>query len=141
MTQSSSNNSQEPINRDSAIELLTSVFPDLTQQWESHISAEYQNYKEERLDYVDIGEIIRYIVEKKRRNDTSGFSDFFDRVETILIYGDDYMKELMIIGLLEGIQNLCGFEVNYKTGFNEWLKPETKKAWEELIQFWEGNKP
>jgi hypothetical protein len=141
MTQPSSNTNQEPINRDRALEMLTNVFPELKQRWEMYLQTEYQNYNEERLDYVDIGEIIRHIVEKKKRNNTSGLDEFFDRVETILVHGDGYTKDLIIIGLLEGIQNECGSEVNYYTGFNEWLKPETKKAWDEVIQFWEGNKP
>lgn len=140
MTQPSSDKNQETIKRDAALEMLISVFPDLKRQWESHIESEYQNYDDERLDYIDIGEIIRYIVEKKRCNDTSRFDEFFNRVETILVNGDDYTKELMVIGLLEGIQNVCGFEVEYHTSFNDWLKPETKRAWKELIEFWEGGK-
>lgn len=140
MTQTSSDTNQEKINRDAALEMLISVFPDLKQQWESHIKSEYQNYDEERLDYVDIGEIIRYIVEKKKSSNTFRFDEFFNRVETILVNGDDYTKELLVIGLLEGIQNVCGFDVDYYTGFNDWLKPQTKRAWDELIEFWEGGK-
>jgi len=140
MTQPSSNTNQETITRDGALETLISVFPNLKWQWESYKETEYQNYDEERLDYVDIGEVIRYIVEKKKCNDTSRFDEFFNRVETILVNGDDYAKEFMVIGLLEGIQNVCGFDVDYYSGFNDWLKPETKRAWEELIDFWEGEK-
>jgi len=139
MTQPSSNINQEQIKRDSALAMLVSVFPNLKLNWESYVKSEYENYSEERLDYVDIGEIIRYIIEKKKCDDTSQFEEFFNRVETILVNGDDYTKELIVIGLLEGIQNVCGFDVDYYTGFNDWLKPETKRAWEELIHFWEGN--
>lgn len=73
------------------------MFPDLKLQWESYIKTEYQNYNEERLDYVDIGEIIRYIVEQRKCNDTSRFTYFFDTAETILVNGDDYKKELMVV--------------------------------------------
>jgi hypothetical protein len=135
------NNNQEVINRDIAFDMLTSAFPDLKQEWINHLKEEYQNYDEERLDYIDIGLIIRYIVEKRKNNETKGFDAFFICVEGILISGDNYTQELTIIGLLEGIQNVCRSDVNYYIGFDEWLRPKTKKAWLELIKFWEGNIP
>lgn len=133
----SNNNNQNPIDRDRAMEMLVSVFPELTQHWNSYLEEEYKEPDEERLYYIDIGETVRYIVKKKKNDNTDGFDEFFNRVEEILIYGDNYTQELIVIGLLEGIQNVCGGEVNYYTGFNEWLKPESKKAWQNLIQFWE----
>ncbi|MBK8087619.1 MAG: hypothetical protein IPK31_06565 [Chitinophagaceae bacterium] len=132
------NNNQEIISRDIALDMLISVFPDLKEQWKNYLAEEYKNYNEERLDYIDIGIVIDYIVEKKKSNETKGFDDFFIRVENILTSGDSYTMELTIIGLLEGIQNVCGSEVNYYDGFDEWLKPKTKKVWLELIEFWEG---
>ena len=84
--------------------MLTTVFPALEHQWKSYLEVEYQHYNQARIDYVDIGEINRYIVDKKKRNDTSGFDEFFNRVELILTYGDSYTRELIVIGLLEGIQ-------------------------------------
>ena len=137
----SSKNNQEVINRDMAFDMLTSAFPDLKQEWISYLKEEYQNYDEERLDYIDMGLIIRYIVEKKKNGETKGFDAFFICVEDILISGDHYTQELTIIGLLEGIQNVCGSDVNYYIGFNEWLRPKTKKAWLDLIKFWEGDNP
>ena len=135
-----SNSDKEPINRDVALALLTSVFPELKQHWDNYLKKEYSNYREDRLDYVDIGELTDFIVKRKKNDNTSGFDVFFEHVETILVHGDIATQELIVIGLLEGIQNRCGLEVNYYTGFNEWLKPETKKAWEELIRFWEGDR-
>ena len=132
------NNNQEIISRDIALDMLISVFPDLKEQQKNYLAEEYKNYNEERLDYIDIGIVIDYIVEKKKSNETKGFDNFFIRVENILTSGDSYTMELTIIGLLEGIQNVCGSEVNYYDGFDEWLKPKTKKVWLELIEFWEG---
>ena len=45
----------------------------------------------------------------------------------------------MIVGLIEGIQNIGGGQkINYWTGFDKWLKPTTKKHWDNLIYSWEG---
>jgi hypothetical protein len=41
---------------------------------------------------------------------------------------------------METPKSSIGCTVFQYTDFNEWLKLETKKAWEELIQFWEENK-
>ena len=128
--------SDNKIDRDAALALLTSPFPDLKEQWERHKSSEYTDYQSERLDYVDIGVINRYIVDKFKVHQPKEFDDFFNRVEIILNQGDDYTKELMIIGLLEGIQNVSGWEDANYHDFEKWLKPETKKAWNELTRFW-----
>ena len=71
------NNNQEIISRDIALDMLISVFPDLKEQWKNYLAEEYKNYNEERLDYIDIGIVIDYIVEKKKSNETKGFDDFF----------------------------------------------------------------
>ena len=60
-----------------AFDMLTSAFPDLKQEWISYLKEEYQNYDEERLDYIDMGLIIRYIVEKKKKWRNQGIRCIF----------------------------------------------------------------
>src|SRR4030095_4717733 len=117
------------ISADTVFDTLTSTSADLKNRWETYINSEYSNqdYKTDRLDYVDIGEICRFIVEKFKQQETNGFGIFFENVEMLIVNGDDNIKNLIIVGLLEGIQNNCGNEnVDYHNGFNYWLKPETK---------------
>ena len=54
------------ITADTVFDTLTSTSADLKNRWETYIDSEYSNqdYKTKRLDYVDIGEICRFIVEK-----------------------------------------------------------------------------
>ena len=130
------------ITTDTVFDTLTSASADLKNRWETYINREYSNhdYKTNRLDYVDIGLICRFIVEKFKQRETNDFGIFFDSVEMLIVNGDQDIKNLIIVGLLEGIQNNSGNEnVDYHNGFNHWLKPETKKAWEELIFFWESD--
>ncbi|HUR67540.1 MAG TPA: hypothetical protein VMZ03_14400, partial [Chitinophagaceae bacterium] len=63
----------ETIDSDKALVMLTGICPELNDQWNSYKKREYQNYSTERLDYVDIGVIINYIVEKKKRNQVENF--------------------------------------------------------------------
>lgn len=130
------------ITADTVFHTLTSTSADLKSRWNAYINREYndQDYKTERLDYVDVGEICRFIVEKFKQQDTKNFGRFFENVEMLLVNGDDDIKNLIIVGLLEGIQNISGHEnVHYHNGFNHWLKPQTKKAWDDLIFFWESD--
>ena len=126
---------------DTIFETLVPIFSDLKTKWDSYITDTYENnsYKTDRLDYVDIGEISRFIVNKFKRQETKDFGAFFEKVEMLLDEGDDKIDNLIIVGLLEGIQNNCGHEnLDYHGGFNSWLKPLTKKAWDDLIFSWEG---
>jgi hypothetical protein len=43
---------------------------------------------------------------------------------------------LIVVGLFEDMQNTS--EINCYTGFNQWLQPESKKVWNDVIGFWEG---
>lgn len=51
--------------------------------------------------------------------------------------GDSYVKEAATIGLLEGIQNIAGNRFDPKR-FACWLKAESKRWWDKLNRFWNG---
>jgi hypothetical protein len=129
------------INVDQAIGLLTSVSHDITACWNSFIKEEYNNdYSEKKDDLVDVITLVDYIVEKLKEERTGDFKAFFEAVEQILENGDENAQELIVVGILEGLQNNCGLEnINYHTGFNQWFKPLTQKAWDSLIYLWESN--
>ncbi len=93
---------------------------------------------EDCLPYVDIGIISRYIVEKKIKNETDKFQIFFDNVEEIYHYSDSEIKDFLIIGLFEGIQNIGSDKIDYYFSFNQWLGKESQIAWDNLIDYWEG---
>ncbi|HLP65091.1 DUF7674 family protein [Flavobacterium sp.] len=116
---------------------LISNWNELTDFYNSEVKIEYDN-QNDRLNYMDIGEISRFIVEKKKAEQTETFQIFFENVEEIMIYGEHYVKELIVIGLFEGIQNIGGTEIDYYNSFDKWLKPNSLKAWRELIDFWEN---
>ncbi|WP_181309098.1 hypothetical protein [Rufibacter sp. XAAS-G3-1] len=128
------------IDKDKAIELITSSIPDLKKHWDIYKSKEYTDYSTERNDYIDIGEVARYVVVRAKSKKTDGFSSFFDSVEAVLANGDSDTINLVVVGLLEDIQNISSGEkdIDYHTDFDIWLRPKTKEAWEQIIQFWEG---
>lgn len=115
--------------------LLTN-WEELTQFYDAEVR-QVDESPEDRLVYIDMGEIARFVVDKTLANQTKPFSVFFENVEEILVHGDAFVKNLVVVGLFEGIQNRGGKEIDYYRGFDKWLKNESLKAWRDLIDFWE----
>jgi hypothetical protein len=129
----------DSINTDKAINLLNDSLTGFKDKWENFIRQEHQEYPKDRNDYIDIAEIARNIRDRILLGQTNDFYKFFDNLELILNNCDKDLEELMVVGLIEGIQNVCGGQkINYWTGFDIWLKPTTKKHWDNLIYSWEG---
>ena len=115
---------------------LISDWNELTDFYNKEVKFDYDD-PSERLAYIDIGDISRFIVEKKKSGKTENFEIFFENVEEIMVFGDDYAKNLIVVGLFEGIQNIGGSEIDYYRSFDKWLKNNSLKAWRDLIDFWE----
>lgn len=115
---------------------LISEWNELTEFYNTEVKFDYED-PENRLAYVDIGDISRFIVKKKKSGQTEKFEQFFENVEEIMVHGEHYVQELIVIGLFEGIQNIGGSEIDYYRSFDKWLKNNSLKAWRELIDFWE----
>lgn len=132
---------ENKISVDQAIELMTSSSHGINSCWNSFIKEEYGNdYAENREDLIDVITIIDYIVGKLKDGQTDEFKSFFEAVEQVLVNGDDNARELIVVGIIEGLQNNCGLEnLEYHTTFNHWLMPKTQKTWDGLIYLWESN--
>ena len=119
-------------------EVLTSTDKVLKEFFEKYIEEEYKESRDQRLNYIDITEISRYIINKLKNEQTEYFTLFFNSVEEILKSCDAEIENLIVIGLFESIQNISTQEINYHTDFDKWLKPISKSKWDVLIDFWEG---
>ena len=112
---------------------------------DNELMLQFQKYISEdadingRLNYIDICEISRYIIDKVLKGETQALAGIFDNVEDVLNSCDAYIENLIVIGLFEGIQNIGGFKIDYYFGFNKWLKPKSKLHWDSLIDSWEGS--
>jgi len=136
-----SESQENKINVDQAIELLISSSHEINTCWSAFIHEEYNNdYAENRNDLIDVITLVDYIVGKLKDEKTGDFKPFFEAVEQVLENGDESSKELIVVGILEGLQNNCGLEnIDYHTGFDQWLMPSTKRVWDGLIYLWESN--
>ena len=121
-----------------ALDLIIHSDPELKNRWDEYIIMEYQGDLSDRLIYTDIGVIIRYIVEKYKAGQTESFPFIFTNIENILKSCDKQTKDLITVGLFEGIQNVGGTEIDYYYGFNKWLYTLSGAQWRAVIDFWEG---
>lgn len=124
---------------DRVFAVLTSTDKELQKQFDKYLLDEYEDEFSEKLSYLDVAEIARFIVDKIKAGQTSFFPAFFNQIEFILSSCDKYVEELLILGLFEGIQNHCGWDdIDYYHSFDQWLQPLSKQEWDALIDFWEG---
>lgn len=60
-------------------------------------------------------------------------------LENILNKCHSDTENLMVVGFIETLQNICGWDkVDYHKEFDEWLQPTTKKNWDLVIHWWES---
>jgi len=124
---------------DRVFSALTSTDKELRDHFDKYLNDEYDDDFSERLNYLDIAEIARFIVDSVKADQTSFFQLLFTQVELILLKCDSYVNDLIIFGLFECIQNNCSYkEIDYYHGFNKWLNPLSKQKWDGLIDRWEG---
>jgi len=118
-----------------AIESLTALCPGIAQSWSEHL--EFWG-DDERGQFNDIGVVSHFIVDSYQAKQTNWFPEVFGRIETFISEGDEEVRGLMIVGLLENIQNQASWTDEGFRAFERWLGPKSLKAWHELEALWEG---
>ncbi|SJZ32022.1 DUF7674 family protein [Sediminibacterium ginsengisoli] len=124
---------------DEVFKLLTQFNSDLNKFFAQYLQQEYSDLEKERLYYLDIAEIGRFIISNIETK-THIFTNFFVQVELILSNCDTDIENLVVVGLFESLQNSSSGKVDYHTYFDKWLLPVSKDKWNRLIDQWEGQK-
>ena len=118
-------------NIEKVFQKLVSSDSDLQTFYDKYVAEIYEGDLSGRLIYIDIEEIADVIGEKLLLGNTENFEKLFTNIEEILEEGDDYVKNLIAIGLFEELQN-----ETYKE-YDQWLKPLSRKAWDYVIDYWQ----
>jgi len=133
----------DSIDQKTCLTILSNSCKELKADFNNYLLDTYQTleYTDNRLTFPDIGNISRFIVWKFKFGDISCYDKLFKNADLILNKGSEATQNLIIVGLFEGIQNVGGWhKVDYYKCFDTWLRPKSKKAWDELIDFWEKEK-
>jgi hypothetical protein len=125
--------SNKHIDKSNVSNLLYKIYPD----FKLVIKTEYDKV-EQKLMYILTGRFAKFLLDQYRTDKSFDINKFALYIEDLLLYGDEYVQELAVIGFLEGIINIWGNN-NADTGvvYNQ-LLPESKKWWDELLKFWNG---
>ena len=114
---------------------LLEVCPEFQAHWNEHL--EYWG-DEARGDYIDIAEFARFVVDCYANGRTERFPQIFEAVEALLKDGHPKVKELMTVGLLEGIQTVATHHEFGPDVFLNWLGPLSLESWFRISKAWEG---
>lgn len=106
---------------------------------------EWEEHKKDNSDYIEniyftLGEIARYILNSIKNNDTANLKKVFDSIEFIFIAADKVSQEKICTGLIEPLQNNI-LNINLDlSSLDDFLNPQTKQAWDEIISDWNSKK-
>ena len=111
--------------------MIVEACPSFAEKWRNH--KHYYHDEKDFLPYIALGEFSRHLIELKNQNQANEFEKVFETIERLHIEGDDYVKEAITIGLLEGLQNSAKEDAEK---FVQYLKPVSLKWWNEVNKFW-----
>jgi hypothetical protein len=123
------------IDRTEMLPLLVEACPSFSEGWNEH-KKEYFD-EESYLPYIALGAFARHLVEKLRKGETSEFEAIFDAIERLITVGDGYVRDAILIGLFESLQNVSVRE-GERNGLRRNLRPTSAKWWEQVELFWHG---
>lgn len=128
------------INRNDVMELYIKVCPSFQEKWQEHLQDIWDRYSETIL-YTDLSEFARHMTELAIKNEIGELKSIFALTERLLVEGDPFVQEAIVVGLIEDFQGgLERSKLDLMT-FEGFLEPETKKYWQKVIKFWSGEIP
>lgn len=132
-----------PIRAEQVPALILAALPSLQPDWPE---TERENADPDspggRLGYLDAGWVVGHLADRLVGGDTSEFDAAFELIERLVRDGDDYVRELGVIGYLEGLQmgtvTSRGLDPE---AFRPWMRPLSAKYWAAITRFWEQGTP
>src|ERR1039457_6616925 len=89
--------------------------------------------------YNDLGALAVWLVDRMAARQLDCFDHLFDELEALLADPSAELRELLVVGFLEDIQNVAS---NHRVDPDivlPFLGPEARKGWFELIRMWHGD--
>jgi hypothetical protein len=80
--------------------------------------------------------LANWLVDEMSAGRLDGFSDIFREVEALLAEADEEIRDLLVVGILEDIQNIATNRNVDPDLVLPFLGPESRKGWFHLIRYW-----
>lgn len=120
------------IEAEEMLEHLLKVCPSAKDRWSAHL--EWWGTKKIGY-YNDMAVFALHVVESYQTDQMDELPQFFESVEQFITNGDDKVRDLATIGLLEDIQDIASERLGRYDMFEQWLGPISQRAWKELEQY------
>ncbi len=126
------------LTRDKMFEPILVADPSFNARWADFI-AEWGDEADPPL-YLALGSLAEHVLQCLEAERTERFDAIFAVVERWHIDGDAYVSKAATVGLLESLQNLSGGSDRKAVTVERWLGPESKRWWDKLNRFWDGDR-
>jgi hypothetical protein len=124
-----------PLTTGDMIAALLATCPSIGLAWQAHLA--FWDGESDRGSFNDAGVIAQHFVDSFERGQVAEFPAAFALIERCLVEGDEQVRNVAVVGVLEGIQNIASHRPFGAQVFCRWLGPESSLAWRELDQFWQ----
>ena len=116
---------------------LLDACPSFEDAWERHL-AEWATDSDERGVYIDVGVFAQHLVDLLDRGQTEEFAAVFQAVERLFVEGDDGVRYLLSVGLIEDLGNIGAgrHDWPWAAKFRQWFGPNADRAWDDLHRLW-----
>jgi hypothetical protein len=111
------------------------VCPTIGPAWQEHLA--FWGEEPDRGVFNDAAVLAHHLIESFERGEVSEFPAAFAVLERCLAEGDEQVRKLVMVGVIEDIQNIASHREFGPSVFCEWLGPLSRAAWDEVIGWWE----
>lgn len=112
---------------------LVAEFPGFRSRWEKHLAL-WEG--QPAGNYNDVTQFVYFVVrDLYPSGKTEDVQHAFDLMEFWLTNGNKGVRELVVIGFLEDLQNFASQQTFGKEAFLPFLGPRSHEAWDELERF------
>jgi hypothetical protein len=122
------------IDRSQMIPLLVEACPSFAPEWRE-FCAEWAKATELPC-YIAIGEFARHLSKVLANGDDEVLHRVFDVVERLILEGDRYVREAVIVGVIEDLQSLHLHSSTKPEQYLPYLLPQTRRWWSKVAAFW-----
>ena len=111
------------------------VCPTIGPAWQEYLA--FWGDESNRGLFNDAAVIAHHLVDSFARGEVSEFPAAFAVLEACLAEANDQVRNLVMEGVIEDIQNIASHRAFGPSVFCRWLGPLSRAAWDEVICWWE----
>jgi hypothetical protein len=123
------------MDKSTAVARLVGICPAFNEAWRQH-RARWAG--KPAGEYNDLGALAHWVVDETAAGRFECFPAIFDELEVLLALADADLRDLLVVGFLEDVQNIATNRHVDPDLVLPFLGRETRMGWFELIRMWHG---